>query len=197
MQPGRTRLWCVKVHRTRPSLTLKSLTVLSVGRRARAGCGQRHGVHRAGVQQGVVGAVEGTHADEPLSAGVGHHRHDEVVTDAGAHRLLLTLHLDGRAADDVLAVGRHHHRVHVVGVPLVDERPVAWYCRMSPLLGPPFHEPSRPTTKCTPSSAATQSTVLPTWKVRSRAPSSVHSFAVRPLTKRLPGNRRPDRSCAP
>ena len=39
---------------------------------------------------------------------------------------------------------------------------------------------------------ATQSTVLPTWKVRSRAPSSVHSFAVmslEPLTKRaLPGS---------
>ena len=38
---------------------------------------------------------------------------------------------------------------------------------------------ARPTTKCAPSgSAATQSTTLPIPMARSRAPSSVHSFAV-------------------
>ena len=78
--------------------------------------------------------------------------------------------------------------LNVVGVPLerVDERPVDVVqpdVVRSDSLSP------TPTTKCTPSgSAATQSSMLRS-KVHSKAPSSVHSFAVsslETLTKRAP-----------
>ena len=76
------------------------------------------------------------------------------------------------------------HTKSVCPVKVWTSVPSTWYSRAS-WLGL-----LRPTTKCTPSgSAATQITKLPTSKVRSRAPSSVHSFAVpssETLTMRAP-----------
>ena len=131
-QAGHRPVWCLKVRRTAPSLTLKSLTVLSI----RAGervlvVGQRHeGRHPVGVQlEGVLeGAVEEPHADglvvpEPLRmrwpSGIAATINGSSVPAArrcSPRLLVATLHtltsLIKRAADDVLAVDASPPRAH-------------------------------------------------------------------------------------
>ena len=200
----------MKVRRTAPSLTLKSLTVVERAGERVLVVGQRHEGARteAGVQlEGVLeGAVEAPHADGGVrraaedALAVGHRRHRANgvgVPGAGAHEALAgdAPHLDElviRAADDVLAVGRHRHRAYrVQTVPLegVDERPVDVVQPDLALLSSALQSrPQSARRRAAPRRSGCRRGRF-TSKVRSRAPSSVHSFAVRssePLTKRAP-----------
>ena len=206
-------MWCLKVRRTAPSLTLKSLTVLSnePSRRARAGCRaapRGRYTTRAGVQlsEGVLeGAVEEPHADgvvQPAAEdalAVGHRRHrpsrqSACPTQVLTRLLVATLHTLTRPP-------RCHGAPLMMcwpsgvtasatkaGVPLegVDERAVD-------VVQPDLVDGRQsPTTKCTPSgSAATQSTVLSTSKgalesAVERPQLRVQRRSAAVLTKRVP-----------
>ena len=138
-------VWCLKVRRTAPSLTLKSLTVLSRGGERVLVVGQRHeGDHRARVQlpEGVLeGAVEEPHADGAVvrraaeeALAVGHRRHRvarRCARVAGAHEALGgdAPHLDELIIAPLMMCwpsGVIATAFTPAGVPLegVDERPV-------------------------------------------------------------------------
>ena len=93
-----------------------------------------------------------------------------------------------RAADDVLAVGRHRHRIHMGAVPLegVDVRPVDV---VQPDLLPKADHKVHAVGQRRDAIHPDRPTALPTSNVRSSSPPKVNSFAVpsfEPLTKRAP-----------
>ena len=132
-QAAHPAVWCVKVRRTAPSLTLKSLTVLSAepesacwlsgsatrartelvcsSRRCSRGC-------RRGATRGRSAVATALRMRWPSGIAATARTPELVCPLQVLTRLLLaTLHtltsLSQRAADDVLAVGRHRHRVHL------------------------------------------------------------------------------------